>query len=753
MRSPPCRLLERHRGHFYNWYDTRSLEAAAAALCLVGGQRNPRLPSAHLAAGAARAGRRTHPGAACFDDLRESPPATVRAARLVLERFVLEAGAEPVARQCQAALDELARFRLPDDGAIPTLRELARLNDESGRRARERIGTLERLARECGELASMEYGFLVDKSRQLLAIGYNVSEHRRDASYDLLASEARASFVAIAQGELPQESWFALGASSPAPAASRPCSWSGSMFEYLMPLVMPAYENTLLERTCRAAVKRQIAYGSECGVPWGMSESGYNTVDAALNYQYRAFGVPGLGLKRGLTEDVVVAPYASALALMVAPEAACLNLQRLAAAGVEGKFGFTRRSTTPLPRLPRGQSSAVALVHGASPGHGPAVARPSAARSSDAEEISGGRALPGNDAAAAGAHSEAERVLSGMGASTRAQPPASRRCRCACSPPRTPDPGGAASVERPLPRHGDERGRRLQPLEGSRRHALARGRHLRQLGQLRYLRDLASGEFWSSSHQPSSRARRATRRSSRRRAPSSGAATTTTIRTPRSWSRRKTISSCVACASPTAPPREGPSKSRPMPRSCSPPAATRPAPGLQQPLRPTEIVRERQAILCTRRPRSAAERAPWMFHLMAVRGGEAGEISYETDRARFIGRGARCRTPRDRPTAFGHAGSVLDPIVAIRSRITLEPRQSATIDMVFGIGETREACLALAGKYQDRILRIASSISPRRTAGSRCARSMPPSPTRSSMHAWRARCSTPTPRCAPMRRC
>ena len=151
------------------------------------------------------------------------------------------------------------------------------------------------------------------------------SERRRDASYyDLLASEARlCSFVAIAQGQLPQESWFALGRLLTT-AGGEPTllSWSGSMFEYLMPLlVMPTYENTLLDQTCKAAVERQIEYGKKRGVPWGISESGYNTIDVHLNYQYRAFGVPGLGLKRGLAEDLVIAPYASALALMVAPEA------------------------------------------------------------------------------------------------------------------------------------------------------------------------------------------------------------------------------------------------------------------------------------------------------------------------------------------------------------------------------------------------------------------------------------------------
>ena len=125
------------------------------------------------------------------------------------------------------------------------------------------------------------------------------------------------------------------------------------MFEYLMPLlVMPTYENTLLDQTYRAAVRRQIAYGKQRGVPWGISESGYNTIDAHMNYQYRAFGVPGLGLKRGLAEDLVIAPYASVLALMVAPEAACANLERLAAEGREGAYGFYEAVDYTPSRLP-----------------------------------------------------------------------------------------------------------------------------------------------------------------------------------------------------------------------------------------------------------------------------------------------------------------------------------------------------------------------------------------------------------------
>ncbi len=192
-----------------------------------------------------------------------------------------------------------------------------RINEVSDYAA-ARMASHEQLARTCLELSDAEFDFLFDESRQLLAIGFNVTEHRRDDSfYDLLASEARlTSFVAIAQGQLRQEHWFALGRLlTESNGSTTLLSWSGSMFEYLMPLlVMPSFDDTLLDQTCKSAVARQIAYGASRKVPWGMSESGYNITDAHLNYQYRAFGVPGLGLKRGLADDLVVAPYASLMA-------------------------------------------------------------------------------------------------------------------------------------------------------------------------------------------------------------------------------------------------------------------------------------------------------------------------------------------------------------------------------------------------------------------------------------------------------
>src|SRR5208283_276623 len=174
---------------------------------------------------------------------------------------------------------------------------------------RERVVVLESTARSMA--LAMEFGFLLGHDRQLLSIGYLVNEGALDSNcYDLLASEARlASFFAIAKGDVPAKHWFRLGRAATAVAhGAALISWSGSMFEYLMPsLVMRAPAGSLLEQTSRLIVQRQISYGAELDVPWGISESAFNARDLELTYQYSNFGVPGLGLKRGLSEDTVIA--------------------------------------------------------------------------------------------------------------------------------------------------------------------------------------------------------------------------------------------------------------------------------------------------------------------------------------------------------------------------------------------------------------------------------------------------------------
>ncbi|MCF8079203.1 MAG: cyclic beta 1-2 glucan synthetase, partial [Desulfobacterales bacterium] len=442
--------LERHRGHFYNWYDTQSLQPLAPTY--ISSVDSGNLAGHLLTLRPGLLGLADHQllGTRLFDGLGETlaivaeaaatapepssharlaelqqvlasavdtRPATLMALRRTLDRLAASAGelaagveafdrdperplrwwVRAFAGQCRDALDDLVHLApwtalysvrdslgdFFDRQAIPTLRQLAALDvdltstagpssvpdemqglvAEGRRHAEARLAVISGLARQCDLLAEMDFRFLYDEKRHLLAIGYNAGEHRRDASYyDLLASEARfANFVAIARGQLPQESWFALGRLlTIAGGAPILLSWSGSMFEYLMPLlVMPTYERTLLDQTYKAAVARQIAYGKQRRVPWGISECSYNAIDVNLNYQYRAFGVPGLGLKRGLAEDLVITPYASALALMVVPRQACQNLERLAADGLETRYGFYEAIDYTPSRLPHGQSRVV----------------------------------------------------------------------------------------------------------------------------------------------------------------------------------------------------------------------------------------------------------------------------------------------------------------------------------------------------------------------------------------------------------
>ena len=233
-------------------------------------------------------------------------------------------------------------------GALMTvaegLRELARSNPENALGPR-----IEELARRAAELAdNMSFRRLYDPERRILSIGYRLADAegpgRLDPSYyDLLASEARlASFITIAKGELPETHWFHLGRLLTSIEGNPTLlSWSGTIFEYLMPLlVMRSYPGTLLDRSCEMAVRSQRRYAAERGVPWGISESAYGLVDRHENYQYKAFGVPGLGLKRGLGDELVVAPYATALAAMLDPVAAARNFRRLEAEGLRGEYGF-----------------------------------------------------------------------------------------------------------------------------------------------------------------------------------------------------------------------------------------------------------------------------------------------------------------------------------------------------------------------------------------------------------------------------
>jgi cyclic beta-1,2-glucan synthetase len=804
------RNLERHRGHFYNWYDTQSLKPLhplyistvdsgnlaghlltlrQGLLALPDGSILPSrlfdgLSDAFRIVVEEADGETPAPLAQFQKDLEAATgayPGDLAAARIALERLAMRvphiAGsvaaaaegnanewAEALARQCHAALDELKLLApwlwlsdapvglnelLSNLNAVPSLSELARLEAETmpavarrlaeapgaeerrwlgelrpllalaSGRATERIAAIERLAAQSAEMAQMQYDFLYDKARHLLTIGYNVDELRQDSSYyDLLASEARlCTFVAIAQGQVPQESWFALGRLLVI-AGGDPVlvSWSGSMFEYLMPLlVMPNYENTLLDQTYKAAVDRQIDYGGQRGVAWGISESGYNAVDVNLNYQYRAFGVPGLGLKRGLGEDLVIAPYATALALMVAPEQSCLNLQRLDAEGMMGRFGFVEAIDYTPSRLPRGQASAMVRSFMA---HHQGMSflslaylildRPMQKRfAADPLFQAIMLLLQERIPKATGFYSHTTQLADVLATSSVPEMP----IRIFTSP-------NTAIPEVQLLSNGRYHLMITNAGGGYSRWrdiALTRWREdstCDNWGTFCYIRDVASGEYWSTAYQPTlkqpsnyevifSDGRAEFRR---RDSVSNGKFDTHTeivvspeddieLRRVRITNRSRTrraidITSYAEVVLASA-------------------ITDAMHPAFSNLFIQTEIIGQRQAVLCTRRPRSREEHSQWIFHQMAVHGTDGGQISYETDRSRFIGRGNTVTAPqalRDAGPLSGSEGSVLDPIVSIRYRMTLGPEQAATVILVSGISATRESALSLVEKYQDRRL-------------------------------------------------
>ncbi len=275
------------------------------------------------------------------------------------------------ATNVRALIDATASAIACLDARAETSPALAELN----RAAHDSADACARLAERLDELSSRalaianrsDFRFLYDETRSLFAIGYNVDSGQRDGShYDLLASEARlASFVAIAKGDVREAHWFHLGrARVPAGGGASLVSWSGSMFEFLMPLlVMKRHEGTLLDETYDTVVTAQKQWGDERELPWGVSESAYNVLDLSMTYQYRAFGVQSLGLKSGLADDVVVAPYATALAAMVRPDLAAENFARLARDGVDGAYGFYEAVDFTPSRVPPNRRGAIVKAY------------------------------------------------------------------------------------------------------------------------------------------------------------------------------------------------------------------------------------------------------------------------------------------------------------------------------------------------------------------------------------------------------
>jgi len=623
--------------------------------------------------------------------------------------------------RCMMAIEILARHRAELAAQIDTRDDRLVHADaliEAFERSALTARSLERRLSALGELAgkmfnAMEFGFLFDQGRQLLSIGYQVIEGRLDPScYDLLASEARlASFVAIAKGDVPARHWFRLGrALTPVDRGSALISWSGSMFEYLMPsLVMRAPSGSLLEQTNRLVVRRQIKYGAELGVPWGVSESAYNARDLELTYQYSNFGVPGLGLKRGLSEDAVVAPYATALAGMVDSAAATQNFSQLVAAGARGGYGFCEALDYTPTRVPEGEPVAIVRAYMAHHQGMTVVAIANALHEG-----------------AMRARFHAEPIIQATELLLQERTPRD----VAVARPRAEEVKAAANVRDLVPRLPRRFHSPHDPVP--RTHLLSNGSYAVMItaagsgcsrwrdlavtrwredatcdswGSYVFLRDTRSGDTWSAGYQPSGvepdsyEVEFAEDRGEivRRDGTITTALELAVSAESDAEVRRVSVSNLG-------------SRTREIELTSyaeivlAPPAADAAHPAFSKLFVHTEFAGSVGALLATRRRRAPTEPEVWAAHLAVVEGESVGDQQYETDRARFLGRGHEIHRPvavMDGRPLSNTVGATLDPIFSLRCRVRIPPGATARVAFWTLIAPSRGEALTLADKHLD----------------------------------------------------
>jgi len=737
--------LERFHGHFHNWYDTRTLAVLPAPYVSTVDSGNLLASLLVLRQGLLEKARQSFDPAAARDGLADTlrlaseslrdlePPQAPPDVFRPLDEAVAELQrllAEPV--HDLATWDELltrldagatrlveeARSLTPVLGEEPEdLQRWARcfasqVSDlRAGSGGPDLLARLQRLGERATAFAeAMDFKVLYNQTRHLFSIGFNRAVGRLDnAHYDLLASEScLTSFLAVARGDVPRQHWFQLGRQlARAAGGVALLSWGGTMFEYLMPrLFFRDYPGTLLDESWRGAVDRQIEYGRQRRVPWGISESGFYALDSALDYQYQSFGVPGLGLKRGLSQSLVIAPYATALALMVRPHAALANVRFLAAERGEGTYGFyeaidytrehfrdRRRSAVVQQFMAHHQGMSLLALANCLLGD-PVPRRFHAEPMVRATEQLLQERLP-RVAPVVEAHSDesAPSALPG-----RQPTPMSRRL----TNPDTQHPivhllsNGQYTVMVTNAGGGYSRWRDL---------AVTRWREDRTRdawGQFVYVRDVRGGRAWSVTRQPAGRAGEivfsADKAEFHRREDGIEALLEITVSPENAAEvRRLTLTNLGSR------PRELEVTSYAEP-VLAPPRADLAHPAFGKLFLETEFLPAENALLCRRRPRAADQQPLWGVHVVAVDGLAASAVEYETDRARFLGRG---RSPAS-PAALDPGarlscttGPVLDPIFSLRRRVRILPGASVNVAFTTAVATTREEALRLADQYHD----------------------------------------------------
>ncbi|MGB6307345.1 MAG: glucoamylase family protein [Steroidobacteraceae bacterium] len=745
--------LERFRGHFYNWYDTRDLRPLDPRYVSTVDSGNL---AAHLIAlaNACRGWIDPSPADLCFAGVRDSLDLACEARRELPDDRRMHATsrdqidealaafaaaldhAETAATDIATRLAVLVPLAMTLADIVRTLagewgdeaggellfwseamqrcmeswRQDVTLTESSSLSLKNRLTAIEVTARGMAE--RMQFDFLFDQRRRLLSIGCTADGTLDSNCYDLLASEARlASFFAIAKNDIPARHWFRLGRSvTPVGKGAALISWSGSMFEYLMPsLVMRAPAGSLLEQTSRLIVQRQIGYGAELGVPWGISESAYNARDLELTYQYSNFGVPGLGLKRGLSENAVIAPYATALAAMVDPGGAMRNFERLTGIGARGRYGFHEALDYTRSRLPDGAQ--VAIVRAYMAHHqgmtivaianvlldGKMRGRFHAEPSIQATELLLQERAP-RDVSAVLPRAEEVKIAALL---TDARLPDVRRLHGAhdAAPQTHLLSNGGYSVMLTAAGSGYSRWRDIAVTRW--KEDITRD----DTGSYIFLRDVQSGAVWSAGYQPSGVE------------PESYQVTFTEDRAEfvRIDDAITTILEIIVSPEDDAEVRRLSIANRGhrdlqievtsyLELALAPPAVDAAHQAFSKLFVQTEYVAKLNTLLATRRKRAPDEPDIWVAQHAVVEGAVSGEPEIETDRARFLGRGREIRSPlavMDGRRLSNTVGTVLDPVFALRYRLEVPAGSTARIAFWTGVASSREGVLDLLDKHHE----------------------------------------------------
>ena len=584
---------------------------------------------------------------------------------------------------------------------------------------------LEILIAEMREFAlGMDFGFLLEPRRLLLSIGYRVAEATRDEScYDMLASEARlASFLAIAKGDLRTRHWFRLGRTVTAvKGGAALVSWSGSMFEYLMPsLVMRAPGAGLLDQTTRLVVLRQISYANSLGLPWGISESAFSARDIELTYQYSNFGVPGLGLKRGLADNTVIAPYATGLAAMVSPRAAAKNYERLAREGGRGDYGYYEALDFTPARLRKGETVAIVRAYFAHHQGMTIVAILNAVKNGEmrnhfhaepmvrATELLLQERAPRNVPLT---HARAEAAAGGDTVRDIVSPTARIfSIRGSSSPATHLLSNGQYSVMITAAGSGYSTWNGL---------ALSRWREdgvCDDWGSFIYLREPKSGKVWSAGHMPvAANADSYTASFTEDKAEitrTDGYFTTTLECTVSPEDNAEVRRVTIANTGLAAREIELTSYTELVLAQASSDTAH---PAFSKMFVETEYLADLETLLATRRRRSPGDPEIWIAQFMLIQGAAIGMPEVETDRARFIGVGNTTYMPaamKSSERLSNTVGSVLDPMFAIRRCMRIPAGRQVRCTLWTVVADSREGVLDLVDRHRqptayDRALMLA----------------------------------------------